>query len=106
MYEKTDEKFAKSYFHWFFLIQPAPLPERMIMTDPRKWIKNCLDKWSGNHKFGSVEEAYLNHLNKKKDYMLLVKTIELQPQLIWSMIKKIEIKNLIFQFRYCGEKKE
>ena len=48
MYEKTDEKFAKSYFHWFFLIQPTPLPERMIMSDPKKWIKNCLDKWSGN----------------------------------------------------------
>ena len=66
MYEKTDEKFAKSYFHWFFLIQPTPLPERMIMSDPRKWIKNCLDKWSGNHKFGSVEEAYLKSFKQKK----------------------------------------
>ena len=66
MYEKTNEKFAKSYFHWFFLIQPAPLPERMIMTDPRKWIKNCLDKWSGNHKFGNVEETYLKSFKQKK----------------------------------------
>jgi haloacetate dehalogenase len=81
MYEKTNAKFAKSYFHWFFLIQPAPLPERMIMNNPRKWIKNCLDKWSGNHKFGSVEEAYLKSFKQKKDYMHLVKTIEPQPQL-------------------------
>ena len=51
------------------------------MADPRKWIKNCLDKWSGNHKFGSVEEAYLKSFKQKKDYMLLVKTIGLQPQL-------------------------
>ena len=66
MYENTNREFAKAYFHWFFLIQPAPLPERMIMSDPRKWMKNCLDKWSGNHKFGNVEEAYLKSFRQKK----------------------------------------
>ena len=66
MYENTNEQFAKAYFHWFFLIQPAPLPERMIMSDPKKWIKNCLNKWSGNHKFGHVEEKYLKSLEQKK----------------------------------------
>jgi len=30
MYEQTDEAFARAYWHWFFLIQPAPVPERMI----------------------------------------------------------------------------
>jgi len=30
MYEQTDEPFARAYWHWFFLIQPAPVPERMI----------------------------------------------------------------------------
>ena len=66
MYELTTRDFAKAYFHWFFLIQPAPLPERMIMSDPRKWMKNCLDKWSGNHKFGSVEKGYLKSFKQKK----------------------------------------
>jgi haloacetate dehalogenase len=66
MYENTNREFARAYFHWFFLIQPAPLPERMIMSDPRKWMKNCLDKWSGNHKFGNVEEAYLKSFKQKK----------------------------------------
>ena len=66
MYENTSEQFARAYFHWFFLIQPAPLPERMIMSDPKKWIKNCLNKWSGNHKFGNVEEAYLKSFKQKK----------------------------------------
>tara|TARA_Y100000590_G_C15490438_1_gene927526 strand:- start:212 stop:967 length:756 start_codon:yes stop_codon:yes gene_type:complete len=59
MYNLTNKEFAKAYFHWFFLIQPKWLPERMIKSDPRKWIKSCLDKWSGNHKFGKVEEEYL-----------------------------------------------
>ena len=34
MYEATDMRFASWYYHWFFLIQPAPLPERMIGGDP------------------------------------------------------------------------
>ena len=59
MYEQTEKNFAKAYFHWFFLIQPKWLPERMIKSDPRKWMKSCLDKWSGKHNFGKIEEAYL-----------------------------------------------
>ena len=66
MYELTTRDFAKAYFHWFFLIQPKWLPEKMIMSDPRKWMKSCLDKWSGNHKFGKVEENYLKCFKQPK----------------------------------------
>ncbi|MGL4497317.1 MAG: alpha/beta fold hydrolase [Beijerinckiaceae bacterium] len=34
MYRDTGDAFARRYWHWFFLIQPAPLPERMIEADP------------------------------------------------------------------------
>ena len=30
MYEQTNEAFARAYWHWFFLILPAPVPEKMI----------------------------------------------------------------------------
>ncbi len=30
MYERTDMAFARAYWHWFFFIQPAPLPERLM----------------------------------------------------------------------------
>ncbi len=66
MYELTERNFAKAYFHWFFLIQPKWLPERMIESDPRKWMKNCLDKWSGNSKFGKAEQIYLKAFKQKK----------------------------------------
>lgn len=33
MYEQTNEAFARAYWHWFFLILPAPVPERMIGND-------------------------------------------------------------------------
>lgn len=42
----TDQALATTYFHWFFLIQPAPLPERMIAADPATWLKGCLSRWS------------------------------------------------------------
>jgi haloacetate dehalogenase len=42
MYEQTDLAFASAYYHWFFLIQPAPLPERMIGADPELFVREKL----------------------------------------------------------------
>jgi len=39
MYRKTDDAFARAYYHWFFLIQPAPYPERMIGGDPEFYLR-------------------------------------------------------------------
>jgi haloacetate dehalogenase len=30
MYESTSMQFAKAYYHWFFLTQNAPLPEKLL----------------------------------------------------------------------------
>jgi haloacetate dehalogenase len=45
MYRQTDMDFASAYFHWFFLIQPYDLPERLIAADPAGWIRFCLGAW-------------------------------------------------------------
>jgi haloacetate dehalogenase len=37
-FERAGMDFAMGYYHWFFLAQPAPLPERMIGADPRFWL--------------------------------------------------------------------
>ncbi len=39
MYERTDRVFATKYFWWFFLIQPHPLPERLIAGDPEFFLR-------------------------------------------------------------------
>jgi haloacetate dehalogenase len=39
MYEGTTEAFARAYWHWFFLIQAAPTPERAIEADPVAWLR-------------------------------------------------------------------
>lgn len=48
MYARTDKAFASAYFHWFLLIQPYDLPERLIGADPDYWIDRILGTWSGN----------------------------------------------------------
>ncbi|MBY5716086.1 alpha/beta hydrolase [Rhizobium leguminosarum] len=36
---------AQSYWHWFFLAQPAPFPERMIEANPDLFYETCLLGW-------------------------------------------------------------
>jgi haloacetate dehalogenase len=42
MYNGTDRDFASAYWHWFFLIQPSPLPERLIAADPTYFVLSRL----------------------------------------------------------------
>ena len=46
MYERTDMAFASAYYHWFFLIQPYDLPERLIGADPDFYLEKKIGKWS------------------------------------------------------------
>jgi haloacetate dehalogenase len=43
MYARTDMEFARRYFWWFFLIQPEPLPERLISADPGFFLRTHLE---------------------------------------------------------------
>jgi haloacetate dehalogenase len=44
MYEQTDRTFATRYFHWFFLIQPEPLPETLIGANTDLYVDLMLGK--------------------------------------------------------------
>ena len=46
MYEKTSNQFARAYWHWFFLIQPSPLPERLIQADPSAYVRDVMGRRS------------------------------------------------------------
>ncbi|MBK5102801.1 MAG: alpha/beta hydrolase [Burkholderiales bacterium] len=47
MYARTDHAFARSYFHWFFLTQPAPFPETLIGANPAYFIKYQMGRRHG-----------------------------------------------------------
>ena len=38
MYQQTTQEFARAYWHWFFLIQPTAMPERLIQADPHAYV--------------------------------------------------------------------
>ena len=44
MYEHTTDAFARAYWHWFFLIQPPPLPESLIDVDPVRYVRSVMGK--------------------------------------------------------------
>ncbi len=46
VFNHTDQQLATGYYHWFFLIQPDGLPERMIGADPGYYLTEKLKRWS------------------------------------------------------------
>jgi haloacetate dehalogenase len=38
-YEDGGMDMAKAYFHWYFLVQPRPLPEQMLANYARQWLE-------------------------------------------------------------------
>jgi haloacetate dehalogenase len=41
-FETIDQKAATGSYHWFFLIQPAPFPERLIGADAEYYLRHSL----------------------------------------------------------------
>ncbi|AMP14771.1 alpha/beta fold hydrolase [Collimonas pratensis] len=42
MYEQTSMAFATAYYHWFFLIRPAPFPELLIGSHPEEYLRHTI----------------------------------------------------------------
>ena len=66
MYANTSVEFARAYWHWFFLIQPHPLPEQMIGADAQEfWKLKCFNQAKGKNPF--VPEALTEYLSAFAD---------------------------------------
>jgi haloacetate dehalogenase len=65
MYESTNLQFAKAYYHWFFLIQKAPLPEKMLASLGPRYILGRIGRSHGGLKHFSpaVQREYLRCFN-------------------------------------------
>ncbi|MGH6959417.1 MAG: alpha/beta fold hydrolase, partial [Dongiaceae bacterium] len=50
LYAATNMGFATDYYHWFFLIQPAELPERLIDGDPEYYLRRQLGRWGADER--------------------------------------------------------
>lgn len=66
MYAHTDATFATAYWHWFYLIQPHPLPENQIGLDPEGfWKAKCINQAGGKNPFAA--EALAEYLAAFRD---------------------------------------
>jgi haloacetate dehalogenase len=66
MYEQTSFEFARSYWHWFFLVRPAPFPETLIRADPDLYLRSTIGARSaGLRPF--TDEAYAEYLRCLRD---------------------------------------
>lgn len=61
MYKTTDMEFARAYYHWFFLIQPYDLPEKMIGADPEWFLRKKFGQW-GRDSAAFPEKALKEYL--------------------------------------------
>ena len=57
MYDNTTMEFAKGYWHWFFLIQPEPVPETLIGANPQFWINKHMGRHGGTDIFSTERWA-------------------------------------------------
>lgn len=75
MYRETDDAFARAYWHWFFLILPAPFPERLIGADPTYYLEeNCASGSAGLAPF--TDEAWNEYLRCYRDPATIHATCE------------------------------
>lgn len=46
MWESMNAMRAMQVYHWTFLAQPEPVPERLLKTDPIPWLDHCIASWT------------------------------------------------------------
>ena len=66
MYEQTSFEFARAYWHWFFLVRPAPFPETLIRADADLYLKQTIGARSAGLK-PFTSEAYAEYLRCLQD---------------------------------------
>ncbi|UWQ17854.1 alpha/beta fold hydrolase [Jannaschia sp. M317] len=76
MYTQTEMRFATGYYHWFFLIQPAPLPERMIGADPEFYIRKKMSGWSKGNTLAFSDEGMAEYIRCFSDPACIHATCE------------------------------
>lgn len=58
VFATVNQAVATGYYHWFFLIQPEPLPETMIGHDPAFYLREKMKRWCGAYKAAITAEAF------------------------------------------------
>lgn len=65
VWDNIDLANGMSTFHWFFLAQPRPMPENLVIAQSDHYIAHLLDRWAGENKLDKdAIEHYLQAFRK------------------------------------------
>jgi haloacetate dehalogenase len=68
MFEKTNKGFATAYWHWFFLIQPAPFPEALILKNTELFQEKFFGgRYAGNGGLVFDDQAMKEYVKQYTD---------------------------------------
>jgi haloacetate dehalogenase len=73
MFAQVNQHLATVYYHWFFLIQPFDLPERMIGADPELFLRNFFSRLGAG---ALAPEAIAEYLRAFRDPAVIHATCE------------------------------
>ncbi|QBD79567.1 alpha/beta hydrolase [Ktedonosporobacter rubrisoli] len=76
MLMSADKEFATVYYHWFFLIQPADHPERLIGAQPEYYLRSRLERWGANSMEVFTPEAMAEYVRCFSDPTCIHATCE------------------------------
>lgn len=60
-WQRIDWQRGLRVYHWMFLAQPHPLPERLIACDARNYLEHTLASWTKKGTLDAFGEAALDH---------------------------------------------
>jgi haloacetate dehalogenase len=73
LYQNVTKEFATIYYHWFFLIQPAPLPETLIGNNAEFYLNSLLGRLKPT---AVTPEAFAEYLRCFRDPATIHATCE------------------------------
>jgi haloacetate dehalogenase len=66
VWEKMNKESALGTYHWLFLAQPAPMPEKLIGQNVEFYLRHLLSRWAGDVEALQPEAIaeYIRHFQK------------------------------------------
>jgi haloacetate dehalogenase len=60
-WRRMDRTYGLKMYHWLFLAQPEPLPERLIAADPAFYVDHALASWAKANDLSTFDPRALAH---------------------------------------------
>ena len=61
MWEGMNAISAMKVYHWMFLAQPYPLPEKLIAADPAFYVEHTIASWTGSRSLKPYDARAMDH---------------------------------------------